>query len=322
MISKFILKRLAQSIIVLIFVSIISFIIINAAPGDPALALFGADAQKLTPVERRNINNSYGMDKPVLVRYLKWAGKIAKGDMGVSYREGRPVKKILKERFPNTLKLFSSAMLLIIVFSIILGIKGGLKQASLWDRGLSVFSIVLSSIPAFWLGILFIMFFAVNLKILPSSGTESLRGGGGFIDQMKHLILPTLVMALTHVGLYARFIQEKIKEESESYYVQVARANGMEERFITRGILKNAIVPYINYLGITIPAFFGGSVVIESLFSWSGLGQLSVKATVTKDYPLLMGCIMISGAIVVFCIMLTDIASLILNPKLRRYVEK
>lgn len=322
MISRYVVKRLLQCVVVLVFVSIISFLIIDAAPGDPALALFGADAQKLTNKERKEINSAYGMDDPVIIRYLKWEGKIIKGDMGTSYREGRPVKKILKERLPNTLKLFSISIILIIIFSIILGIKGGLNESSPWDKGLSVFSIILSSVPAFWLGILFIMFFAVKLKILPSSGTESLRGSGGFIDEFKHFLMPTLVMVLTHVGLYARFIQEKIKEESKSYYVQVARANGMKERYIVKGILKNAMVPYINYLGITIPAFFGGSIVIESLFSLSGLGQLSVKATVTKDYPLLMGCIMLSGAIVVICIMLTDIISLILNPKLRRYEGK
>lgn len=322
MISRFILKRLGQGFIVLWFVSIISFVIINAAPGDPALALFGNEAQKLTDVQREKINTAFGMDKPVIIRYIKWAERIAHGDMGVSYREGRKVKEILGERLQNTLLLFFSAILIIIVFSIILGIKGGLGEASLWDKGLSSASIILSSIPAFWLGILCILLFSVQFGVLPSSGTESLRDGGDFLDKIQHLVLPALVMAATHVGLYARFIQERIKDESKSYYVQVARANGMDEKYITSGILKNAVVPYINYLGITVPAFFGGSVVIESLFSWAGLGQLSVKATTTRDYPLLMGCIMLTGIIVVVSILITDISSLILNPKLRRHVAR
>lgn len=322
MISRLILKRFLQGLIVLWFVSIISFVIINAAPGDPALALFGNEAQKLTDAERTKINNSYGMDKPVAIRYLKWMERLAHGDMGISYREGRKVTEILSERLPNTLLLFSGSILIILVFSITLGINGGLKEASLWDKGLSVASILLSSIPAFWLGILCILFFSVYLGVLPSSGIENLRDGGDIADRLKHLVLPVLIMASTHIGLYARFIQERIKDENKSYYVLVAKANGMNNRFIVGGILKNAIVPYINYLGITIPAFFGGSIIIESLFSWPGLGQLSVKATVTRDYPLLMGSIMITGIIVVLSILATDIASLILNPQLGRSTAK
>jgi len=322
MISRFILGRVAQGLVVLIFVSVISFAIINAAPGDPALALFGGQAQRLTSAERIRINNTFGVDKPITERYLKWAAQMVKGDLGVSYREGRKVIDILRERLPNTLILFSSSMTLIIVFSILLGLKGGLHEASLWDKGLSVASIIFSSIPAFWLGIIGILVFSVYFHILPSSGTESLRAGGDFVDRLKHLILPTIVMASAHIGLYARFIQEKIKEENKLYYVQVARANGMEERYLVKGILKNAIVPYINYLGITIPGFFGGSIVIESVFSWAGLGQLSVKATTTRDYPVLMGCIMLAGIIVVTSLLITDILSLLVNPKLRRQVAK
>lgn len=319
MTSAFLVKRLLQGFVVLFFVSIISFLIINAAPGDPALALFGNEAQKLTQEERTKINNAFGMDKPVLVRYFNWVSRIVHGDMGMSYREGRKVTEILKERLPNTLLLFSASMIVIIIFSIFLGTMGGLREASLWDNGLSVISIVFSSIPAFWLGILCILVFSVWLGVLPSSGTESLRNGGDMADRLRHLVLPAIVMSSTHAGMYARFLQEKIKDENKSYYTQVAKANGMNEKYIIRGILKNAIVPYVNYLGITIPAFFGGSIVIESLFSWSGLGQLSVKATVTRDYPLLMGSVMLTGIIVVVSILITDIASMILNPRLRRH---
>jgi peptide/nickel transport system permease protein len=312
------MKRLLQGVMVLALVSIISFAVINAAPGDPALALFGNDAQRLAPSERARINHIYGVDEPVMVRYFKWANQMLHGDMGVSYREGRKVVQILGERLPNTILLFSCSILLIVAFSIALGVRGGLCEGSIWDRGLSAFSIVFSSIPAFWFGILCILLFSVNLGVLPSSGTQSLREGGGMADRLRHLVLPVLVMVTTHVGLYARFIQEKIKDESKSYYVRVARANGLKEGFLVKGILKNALIPYVNYLGITIPGFFGGSIVIESLFSWSGLGQLSVKAAVTRDYPLLMGALMVTGIIVVVSILITDIASMALNPGLRR----
>ena len=159
----------------------------------------------------------------------------------------------------------------------------------MWDKGLSTVSIATSSIPAFWLGILFISFFAVKLGVLPSSGTGDIGGEGGFWDKLRYLIMPATVIILTHVGIYARFLQESIKVESRNYYVTVARANGVAEREIRKGILRNASIPYLNYIGMTIPSFFGGSIIVESLFSWAGLGQLTVKAVVTKDFPLLDG---------------------------------
>jgi peptide/nickel transport system permease protein len=315
--SLYIIKRLFQGLFVLFLVSMISFTIINTAPGDPALALFGNDAQKLTNVERERINHTFGVDQPAAIRYLKWAGQMMKGDMGVSYREGRKVFDILVERLPNTLLLFSCSIVLITLFSILLGIKGGHQEESLWGKAISIASIVFSSIPVFWFGILCMMFFSVYLHLLPSSGTESLQGGG-WLDKLLHLILPVLVMTVVHVGIYGRFIQEQMKEESRKYYVQLARANGMKETYLVKGMLKNALLPYIQYLGMTIPSFFGGSIVIESLFSWAGLGQLSVKAAMTRDYPLLMGCTMMTGTVVIICILLTDLLSFVLNPMLRR----
>jgi peptide/nickel transport system permease protein len=321
MISRFIMQRIYQCIIVLVFISAISFTVINLAPGDPALALYGGEAQQLTPAERAKINHNFGMDRPIWERYFRWFFQVVHGNLGVSYREGRRVTTILKERIPNTLILFSASMLLIIITAITLGLKGGLSPGSGWDRGLSAASVIFTSIPAFWFGILCVMFFSVYLQILPSSGIESLRDGGGYFDRLKHLILPALVMASTHAGLYARFIQEEVKEEINSYYVLIAKANGLAGKYLRQGILKNALIPFINYLGVTIPGFFGGSIIIESLFSWPGLGQINVKATMTRDYPLLMGSILLSGILVVICILLADIALLILNPKLRRQVH-
>jgi peptide/nickel transport system permease protein len=193
-----------------------------------------------------------------------------------------------------------------------------MRPGSLLDRGLSVFSIASSSIPAFWLGILFIYVFSVTLGILPSSGTRSLGGDGGFGDKMKHLIMPAAVIVLTHVGLYARFLQESVKSEVGSYYVMTARANGVEEREIRQGVLRNAFIPFLNYLGVTIPSFFGGSVIVEALFSWAGLGQLLVKSVMVKDYPLLMGSIMLTGLIVVISLFVIDVLMYMLDPKLRK----
>ena len=158
----------------------------------------------------------------------------------------------------------------------------------------------------------------MKLGVLPSSGTGDIGGEGGFLDKLRYLILPASVIIVTHVGIYARFLQENIKAESRNYYVTVARANGVAEREIRKGILRNASFPYLNYIGMTIPSFFGGSIIIESLFSWNGLGQITVKSVVTKDFPLLMGSILFIGMLVVVSLFIIDLIMYTLNPKLRK----
>jgi peptide/nickel transport system permease protein len=315
---KWIGKRMVMGMIVLLIVSFLSFFTMHAAPGDPATAFYGGNAQKLTSAEKERITLAFALDRPVLVQYGAWLAETVKGDLGYSSKEGRLVSTILLERLPNTLMLFGVTIFFIIVGSIWIGTIAGMKEGSLWDKGLSTVSIATSSIPAFWLGILFISFFAVKLGVLPSSGTEDIGGEGGLGDKLRHLIMPATVIILTHVGIYARFLQESIKAESRNYYVMVARANGVAEREIRQGILRNASMPYLNYIGMTIPSFFGGSIIVESLFSWSGLGQLTVKAAMTKDFPLLMGGILWTGLIVVISLFIIDLMMYALNPKLRK----
>lgn len=315
---KWIGKRMGMGIIVLFIISFLSFFILQAAPGSPASAFHGGNAQLLNDMEKERINEAFSLDKPVIGQYGRWLGEILRGNLGYSYREGRLVSTILLERLPDTLLLVGAAMAVIIAGSIILGMIGGMRAGSLWDRGLSVIGIITSSVPAFWLGILFISFFSVSLGILPSSGTEDIGGGGGIGDKIRHLLLPAAVLVITHVGIYARILQENIKAESNSYYVMVARANGVEEMEIQKGILRNASIPYLNYISVTIPSFFGGTIIIETLFAWSGLGQLVVTATLDQDFPLLMGCVLIIGLLVVLSILLIDVLTYIMAPKLRK----
>ena len=315
---KWVGKRMMMGAVVLFIVSFLSFFIMHAAPGDPATAFYGGNAQTLNAAEKERISRVFALDRPVIEQYGAWLAETVKGNLGYSSKEGRLVSVILMERLPNTLLLFGVSIFFIISRSIWLGTTAGMKPGTVWDRGLSTVSIATSSIPAFWLGILFIWLFAVKFGVLPSSGTGDVGGESGLGDKLRHLILPALVIILTHVGLYARFLQESIKEEIRSYYVTVALANGVDQREIRKGVLRNASLPYLNYLGMTIPSFFGGSIIIETLFSWSGLGQLTVKAAITKDFPLLMGGILLTGLIVVISLFIIDLITYSLNPKLRK----
>lgn len=315
---RFIINRTVQGLITLLFITIISFAIFQVTPGDPAYTIYGSDSQFLTEQERIRINEQFGYNNSLLSKYFTWGKEVINGNLGYSYRQGRPVNEIISESLPNTLLLFSTSMFIIIIVSIFLGIKAGNRPGSLWDKGLTFLSIIISSIPAFWVGIICIFIFSVKLNWLPSSGTVDLLYNKGLFNKLKYLVMPVFVISFTHIGLYARFLQEQYKDESKKHYVKVARANGVKNTFIVRGILKNALSPYINYIGVTIPSFFGGSIIIESLFNWAGLGFLSVQSILTRDYPLLMGSILVTGIVVIIAIFLTDIVAMILNPRLRK----
>ncbi len=315
---KWIGKRTMIGVVTLLIVSFLSFFIMQSAPGDSASAFYGGNAQTLNNAEKERINQVFALDRPLISQYGAWLNETIKGNLGFSYKEGRPVATILMERLPNTLILFGVSLLFIISGSLWLGVSAGMKPDSLLERSLATISVMSSAVPPFWIGILFISFFSVKLGILPSSGSADIAGNGGLVDKLRHLIMPALVIIITHVGIYARFLQESVKAESRNYYVTVARANGVAERTIQKGIVRNAIFPYLNYLGMTIPSFFGGSIIIESLFSWSGLGQLMVKSVATKDFPLLMGGILLTGVIVIMTLIIIDFIMYVLNPRLRR----
>lgn len=315
---KWIGKRMMLGILVLFILSFLSFFIMHASPGSSATAYYGGNAQMLSNAEKERISRTFALDRPLVVQYGAWLKETVQGNLGLSAKEGRPVSAILAERLPNTLLLVGVSLFFIVIGSVWLGMEAGMRSGSLLDRGLSSFSIASSSIPAFWLGILFIYLFSLKLGILPSSGMQSIGGSDDFFDKVRHLIMPAAVIVLTHVGVYARFLQDSVKLEMRSYYVKTALANGVEEREIRSGVLRNALIPYLNYLGMTIPSFFGGSVIVETLFSWAGLGQLMAKSVMVKDYPLLMGGIMLTGVIVVVSLFVIDVLMFILDPKLRK----
>jgi len=318
MIAKWLGKRLIMGTLVLIIVSFLSFFILQAAPGNPATAYYGGNAQTLTAAEQERIEKAFGLDKPIIYQYGTWLHEAVQGNLGYSAKEGRPVLTILLERLPNTLQLVGITLFIVALTSIWLGLYAGLNEGTLLDRGLSIFSVASSAVPPFWIGIVLIIVFSVQLGWLPSSGMNDIRGDGGLIDRMRHLVLPVIVLVVSHTGIFARFLQDCVKVENSSYYVQVARANGVAHREIRSAILRNSIIPYLNYVGVTIPSFFGGSIVVESLFGWSGLGQLLVKSVMVKDFPVLMGGILIIGVVVILCLFIIDIIMIVLNPKLKR----
>ena len=284
--------------------SICSFALINAAPGEPAAAIYGGQMDKLTQAEKDRINENLGLNQPIIIRYGNWLAEVSHGNFGYSYANGQNVGKMIKERMPNTMTLFLSSFVLTVILSIVVGLFAGLHPDSMIDRAITIISITLNGIPSVLVGIILILLFSVVLGWLPSSGVTSM-----FSDTLKdriiHLILPTVTVMFSHIGSFSRFIQEV-----------------MSKWDIYRGAMKNALVPFVNYVGTHVPSFFSGFVVIETVFAYPGLGNMIVNAIPVKDYPVLMGGILVTGIVVIISMLLVDLIDLALNPKLRKAVTR
>lgn len=318
---KYIFKRVLQSVIVLFIMSVIAFALINAAPGDTAAAIYGGQMDRLTQAEKERINTNLGLDKPVAVRYYNWLSEMLAGRMGNSYANGKSVNLIVSERMPNTLRLFTVSFLITVVLSVAIGLWAGLNPNSGLDRAITITSITINGIPSVLVAIGFIFLFSVALRWLPSSGLSSVFSDS-VGDRIAHIILPVTTIVFSHVGSFSRFIQEGMKEELNSYYVAVAKANHVSKHHIYMGAMKNALVPFINYAGTHVPSFFSGFVVVETVFAYPGLGNMIVGAIPVKDYPVLMGGILITGIVVIISMLAVDIIDIVLNPKLRKAVVK
>ncbi len=321
--TVYVLKRLAESVIVLAAVSILAFALMHLAPGDPINAMYGERSQELRPEDRQRIIHNFGLDQPLPVQYFYWVKQALSGDFGYSYLTGRPVINTLMERFPATCILVIVAAVLIVFLSLSLGLATGLHPGSTLDRMVSILSLTLISTPGFWLALMLILLFGVELRVLPTAGIYTTGREPSAPDLARHIILPALVLAFGHLGYYIRFIRARISEELGLDYVQSLQARGLKpNRIVMRHVLKNSLIPFINYFGVTISTMLGGAVVVESVFAWPGLGQVSVAAAVSHDYSLLMGSVLLTGFLVICGNLLADVACALIDPRIAAGVNK
>ncbi len=312
----YLLNRILQSLIVIFLISIISFALIHAAPGDPAIAIYGPRIQELRPADRARIRENLGLNRPLPVQYARWLERVMHGDLGYSYRTGEPVWNSIVEKVPATFLLAGVSTLLILLLSIILGVLTGIRRNSWLDHLTTVTSLTLVSTPNFWLALMLILIFGVWLGWLPTSGMSTIDRHMTAVDVLRHLILPSIVLAFSHIGYYIRFVRASVWEQSQLDYVWALRARGVRERTILfKHVLKNSLLPFVNYLGVTIPVMLSGAVVIEAVFAWPGLGQFSVEAATTRDYSVLMGTILMAGIVIVLGNFLADVACMYLDPR-------
>jgi len=314
----YISRRIAQSLVLVLIVLTVTFFLLKLAPGDPMDRYYHPD---IAPGTVELMRERLGLDKPVHEQYLKWVGSFIRGDFGVSLAYDVPVSALLAEAIPNTLRLTVAALLLHVFVGVALGIASAARRYSLFDRINTVAALFVYSIPSFWLALMLILLFSLKLGILPSSHMESIGAAdaGGFallVDRLKHLILPTFVLGIASAASTARYMRGSMLDVLKEDYIRTARAKGLTEgAVLIKHAFKNAALPIVTIVGLSLPFLLGGAVVTEKIFSWPGMGRLTVDAIYARDYPVVLAVNFVVACMVIAGNLLADVGYALLDPR-------
>jgi peptide/nickel transport system permease protein len=312
--NAFVLRRLLGAIPLLLGVSILSFIFMQLAPGGPdtLIAKNGRMSQEQLAAIRRN----YGLDDPAHVQLWNWISNLFQGDLGISFTQQRPVRDIILEVFPNTLYLMAVALLISFIVAVTFGIGAAINQYGWFDNVTSFFAYFGLSMPVFWIGLMLQIVFAVKLGWLPSAGMHGARESG-FIDLARHMILPSVTLAVGSVGSWSRYLRSSTLEVLGQDYVRTARAKGLRERVVMiRHVLRNAMIPFLTVVAIDIPLYLTGAVLTETVYSWPGMGRLFFDSLTKRDYPILMGILLLGAFLIVIGNLIADVLYAVLDPRI------
>ena len=316
--GKYIIRRILVSIPVLFGITVIVFTLIQIAPGDPVAGMIDPtignfDADRIE-MEREKL----GLNEPVVVQYFYWVGRVLQGDLGYSLITQKPVAEQIQERLWPTLKLTISALILSSVVGVSVGVISAVKQYSIIDYLSTFFSFIAVSLPGFFLALAMIYLFALKLNWLPTSGMSSLGQEASLWDEIQHMILPVTILGVGSAAPLVRYARSSMLDILNSDYVVLARAKGVREwATIIRHAFPNALIPLITVIGLRLPVLFAGSVIVEQIFHWQGLGSLNIWAVLNQDYSVLMALNLISAVLVLGANLLTDIAYAIVDPRIQ-----
>ena len=311
-------KNLLIFVVSIFLLSVIVFYIARLAPGDPLVSYYGDRAEKMTAGERAWAEEKLGLHESITVQYGKWLGRAVRGDFGISYKYKMDVLEVIKGRIGNTLLLGGVGFVLIFVLALLLGIWCAWNEERLIDRAICKVGTVTSCIPEFWLSLVLILIFAVELKVLPSSGAYTIGKENDLGDRILHLILPMTVVVLGHLWYYAYLIRNKLLEEVRADYVLLAKSKGVTGKSVMfRHCVRNIIPTYLSIMAISVPHILGGTYIIEMVFSYPGIGTLSYESARYQDYNLLMVICLLSGALVILCNMIAQTINERIDPRMK-----
>jgi len=311
--------RLGQSVLLVWLVLTITFFLLHLAPGDP-MARY--DDPEMDPETVEMMRRQFGLDRSVPEQYARWIGNFVRGDFGRSLRYNRPVSELLSRDIPNTLRLTFVALTIYIVLGVALGITSAVRRDSIFDRTGTITALVIYSVPSFWLALMLIMLFSLKLGWFPSSHMQSIDAASLgpfalFLDRAAHMVLPAFVLGVASAAGMARYMRGSMLDELRSDYVRTARAKGLPEgTVLMKHAFRNAAIPIVTIVGMSLPFLLGGSVIVERIFSWPGMGSRMVEAIFTRDYPVVLAINFIVSVMVILGNLLADLGYALLDPRI------
>lgn len=313
--AHYLFSRLIQSLVLLALVSVIAFAVLHLAPGGP-LSQF-ALVPGMTQEQLAHISHEMGLDRSLPVQYWEWISRLLTGDWGHSYRDNQPVLAVIVGRLPATFELMLKAIVIAVLLGVSIGILGAVRRGSLFDTLATVGAMVALSIPTFWFGLVVIYLFSLKLGWLPA-GSRSTVGNESFGDYLHHLIAPAIVLALVEVAIWSRYMRGAMLDVISQDFIRTARAKGLTEwTVMLRHAFRNALLPMIELGGLELPTLLGGALVTETVFTWPGMGRLFLDSLGYRDYPVVMGILMVSAVLVLLGSLMADLLSAAADPRIR-----
>jgi peptide/nickel transport system permease protein len=314
---QILIRRLLLVIPTLLIVSMLSFAIMRAAPGDPVQMYVAGGMSKGSPEDIERIRENLGLNDPLPAQYLRWLEQAIQGNLGYSLSSQRPVLELIGERLPASLSLMGISLVLAMAIGITLGAIAAIKQYSLFDYATTTFAVLGNALPSFWIGMILIWLFAVQLGWLPTGQMESFNPSGPvWLDRVKHFILPVFVTAFVSLISWVRYQRASLLEVLHQDYIRTARAKGLaERRVMLRHAWRNSLIPIVTLIGFSVSNLVAGSYVIEVVFSWPGMAQFGFDAILKRDYPVIMGVTLFSSLFIITGNLLADLAYIVVNPQ-------
>jgi peptide/nickel transport system permease protein len=316
--GRFVARRVVQAIPTFFGITLLSYMVLRLAPGDPVLLLFGAG--NLRADEIAALRTAYGLDQPLPVQYLSWLSHILTGDFGRSFLYKRPVIEMIQASLPNTLVLAGLALVVTVAVGVPLGVLAARYRGSLLDQAIRILGVAGHAIPAFWFGLLWILILAVQFRLFPVGGMLTVgKDAFDIPDRLAHLAGPVVTLSLAGIANYSRYMRTETLEVLSQDYVRTARAKGLRENLVLFvHALRNALLPLVTALGSQIAFLVSGAVVIEQVFAWPGMGRMTYEAARSKDYPIVMAVVVIASAVLLLSYIARDIAYGLVDPRVRR----
>jgi peptide/nickel transport system permease protein len=313
-VTRYLIRRVLQTAVLLLVVSVVVFALVTQAPGGPGILL----DRNMGPAEIAQMRAILGLDQPLHVQYLRWLGQVLRGNLGVSYQAGVPVLEIIGQMLPNTLLLSAAALLLSMVVAIPAGVVSAARPYSGTDHAVTLLALFGISVPTFWYGLMLIVLFSVALGWLPPGGMQTIGAPPSALDMARHLVLPAVVLGTANMALIARYTRSSTMDVLRQDYVRTARAKGLSEGAVLyRHALRNALLTIVTVVGLQLPRLVGGAAITETVFAWPGMGSLAVRAAFERDYPMIMGITLVISAVVAASSLLVDLLYVWIDPRIR-----